>query len=70
MICWYCGTEEAAVFAREHQFPLTQGGFGPELLRNLAWKTPERWRYYESRYGRDRELPPDEPAEGTTGGLC
>ena len=24
---------------------------GPELLRDLAWKTPERWQHYEARYG-------------------
>lgn len=29
MICWYCGTEEASVFEREHQLPITRGGFGP-----------------------------------------
>ncbi len=25
--------------------------YGPDLLRDLAWKTPERWRQYEARYG-------------------
>lgn len=25
--------------------------YGPDLLRDLAWKTPERWRHYEARYG-------------------
>jgi hypothetical protein len=25
--------------------------YGPDLLRDLAWTTPERWRHYEARYG-------------------
>lgn len=25
--------------------------YGPDLLRDLAWKTPERWQHYEARYG-------------------
>ncbi len=28
MICWYCGTEEATAFEREHHLPITRGGFG------------------------------------------
>ena len=29
---------------------------GPEILRDLAWRAPERWHYYEARYGVDLEL--------------
>lgn len=29
--------------------------YGPDLLRDLAWKTPERWRHYEARYGVERD---------------
>lgn len=25
--------------------------YGPDLLRDLAWTTPERWRHYEECYG-------------------
>ena len=31
--------------------------YGPDLLRNLAWKTAEHWRYYETKYG----VRPDSP---------
>lgn len=36
---------------------------GPELLRDLAWKSPERWGHYEARYGLD----PAPPPAGTSG---
>ncbi len=36
---------------------------GPELLRDLAWKSPERWGHYEARYGID----PASPVVGTRG---
>lgn len=29
--------------------------YGPDLLRDLAWRTPERWRHYEARYGVARD---------------
>lgn len=29
--------------------------YGPDLLRDLAWTTPERWRHYEARYGIGRD---------------
>ena len=25
--------------------------YGPDLLRDLAWTTPERWQHYAARYG-------------------
>lgn len=29
MMCWYCGTNETAAWERDHQLPITRGGFGP-----------------------------------------
>ena len=29
MICWYCGTDEAPAYERDHQLPITRGGCGP-----------------------------------------
>lgn len=27
-MCWYCGTDEAPAYEREHQLPITRGGMG------------------------------------------
>ena len=57
--------EEAAAIGRELGLPLDASAhrravdamfacarrYGPDLLRDLAWKTPERWQLYEARYG-------------------
>lgn len=57
--------EEAAVIGRELGLALDASAhrravdamfaalrrYGPALLRDLAWKAPERWRHYEVRYG-------------------
>lgn len=31
--------------------------YGPELLRDLAWRSPERWHRYELRYGLGQRAP-------------
>jgi hypothetical protein len=57
MRCWYCGTDEAEAFEREHQMPIVLGGVGDDLVdacrpcnKAKGPRTIEEFRALLSRY--------------------